>query len=173
MSGVVHAIPAPEVLLPGGTTNVTGTDSTGGTPTTPIIAVATDFRAACVSIIASSAGNAYNNVGNGKPASTKHIREGIDYLKTVPGAPAELDFPACGRVSCSYGSAIYWCNEMTDRGLQLSSYANISAGAETIIDRCANDDGVMGESVSGWSTTGPEKDSPHTEWTVIVTGDDC
>lgn len=41
-------------------------------------------------------------------------RDGIKYLRSVPGTPANGPGPGnCGRVSCSYNSAIYWCNEVS------------------------------------------------------------
>lgn len=46
-------------------------------------------------------------------ASAQRIRDGITYLKGVPGKPSNGPGPGtCGRVSCSYDSAIYWCNDV-------------------------------------------------------------
>lgn len=43
------------------------------------------------------------------------IEEGIDYLKGLSGHPRNGGGPgACGRVSCSYNAAIYWCNDVSD-----------------------------------------------------------
>lgn len=40
-------------------------------------------------------------------------QDGIKHLNSVPGAPANGPGPGnCGRVSCSYDSAIYWCNDV-------------------------------------------------------------
>ncbi|BAE63938.1 unnamed protein product [Aspergillus oryzae RIB40] len=47
--------------------------------------------------------------GGGLPADYKAIKGGIDYLNGVGGTPVE-DPNKCGRVSCSYNSAIYMCN---------------------------------------------------------------
>ncbi len=42
------------------------------------------------------------------------IEEGIRYLRGLPAAPRNGPGPGyCGRVSCSYGSAIYWCNDVS------------------------------------------------------------
>lgn len=54
-----------------------------------------------------------NNIAGGT-ASNRRIQEGIAYLGTVSGTPVEGPGPgACGRVSCSYGGAIYWCNDVS------------------------------------------------------------
>ena len=48
--------------------------------------------------------------------STKRINDGIKHLRKVSGKPREQAYSGsgpyanCGRVSCSYNSAIYWCN---------------------------------------------------------------
>ena len=42
-----------------------------------------------------------------------HVNEGINYLLGVDGKPGNGPGPGnCGRVSCSYQSAIYWCNDV-------------------------------------------------------------
>jgi len=47
-------------------------------------------------------------------ASLQRIKEGIDYLRGVPGKPVLGPGPGtCKRVSCSYNSAIYWCNDVS------------------------------------------------------------
>ncbi|KAM7207835.1 hypothetical protein V8F20_001877 [Naviculisporaceae sp. PSN 640] len=47
-----------------------------------------------------------------KPAGSWWIEEGIEYLRKVPGKPVNKPGPrACGRVSCSWNSAIWWCND--------------------------------------------------------------
>lgn len=38
--------------------------------------------------------------------STNRVQQGIYYLGDVPGPGS------CGRVSCSYNAAIYWCNDV-------------------------------------------------------------
>lgn len=41
------------------------------------------------------------------------IEDGIAYLDGVPGIPTNGPGPGnCGRVSCSWGCAIYWCNDV-------------------------------------------------------------
>ncbi|KAL2854258.1 hypothetical protein BJY01DRAFT_232004 [Aspergillus pseudoustus] len=45
-------------------------------------------------------------------AITRRIREGITYLRSVSGRPTNGPGPGnCGRVSCPYNSAIWWCND--------------------------------------------------------------
>lgn len=51
-----------------------------------------------------------NNFGT---AGVNDIIAGVDYLRGVSGQPSMGPGPgACGRVSCSYNSAIYWCNDV-------------------------------------------------------------
>lgn len=41
------------------------------------------------------------------------INAGLVYLNGVPGKPTNGPGPGnCGRISCSYDSAIYWCNDV-------------------------------------------------------------
>lgn len=48
-----------------------------------------------------------------KAAKVSYIWEGIYYLDTFDGQPKSDPGPGmCGRVSCSYNSAIYWCNNV-------------------------------------------------------------
>ena len=47
-------------------------------------------------------------------ADKGRIIEGIAYLRGVPAAPRNGPGPGyCGRVSCSYNAAIYWCNDVS------------------------------------------------------------
>lgn len=47
-------------------------------------------------------------------ASASAISSGINYLRGVPGTPTNGPGPGnCGRVSCSYNSAIWWCNDVS------------------------------------------------------------
>lgn len=44
------------------------------------------------------------------------IEEGIDYLRRVRGLPSLGPGPGnCARVSCSYLSAIWWCNDVSNQ----------------------------------------------------------
>lgn len=41
------------------------------------------------------------------------IQTGMFYLNNIPGKPTNGPGPGnCGRVSCSYDAAIYWCNDV-------------------------------------------------------------
>jgi len=47
-------------------------------------------------------------------ASLSAIRNGIKYLRGVPGQPYGGPGPMeCGQVSCSWNAAIWWCNDVT------------------------------------------------------------
>jgi hypothetical protein len=42
------------------------------------------------------------------------IEQGIKYLRGVPGQPSLSPAPKnCGRVSCAYECAIWWCNDVS------------------------------------------------------------
>lgn len=56
------------------------------------------------------------------------IEKGIEYLRNLNGRPRNGPGPGnCGRVSCSYGNAIHWCNDASfyQTSLILSEKANI------------------------------------------------
>lgn len=45
---------------------------------------------------------------------SKWINNGVSYLKGIKGQPRNGPGPGnCGRVSCSYDSAIWWCNDVS------------------------------------------------------------
>lgn len=47
------------------------------------------------------------------PCDAWIISDGVIYLRGVKGKPKNGPGPGnCGRVSCSYNSAIYWCNDV-------------------------------------------------------------
>ncbi len=48
------------------------------------------------------------------PANTRRIRDGIYYLSGIGGTATNGPGPGnCARVSCSYNSAIWWCNDVS------------------------------------------------------------
>ncbi|KAH8166499.1 hypothetical protein CIB48_g1785 [Xylaria polymorpha] len=48
----------------------------------------------------------------GMPADVTAVDEGISYLNHLPDSTRCSNSPSsCGRISCSYSSAIYWCND--------------------------------------------------------------
>lgn len=56
--------------------------------------------------------------GNWPSADRGRIHEGIAYLRALTAAPRMPPGPgACYRVSCSYGAAIYWCNDVSSHGI--------------------------------------------------------
>lgn len=47
------------------------------------------------------------------PARLWRVKEGIAYLRGLKGQPTNGPGPgACGRVSCSWNSGIWWCNNV-------------------------------------------------------------
>lgn len=60
------------------------------------------------------AANVYGGVNGGSG-----IQGGIDYLRGVAGSPTNGPGPGnCGRVSCDYGAAIWWCNDVSTDDLK-------------------------------------------------------
>jgi hypothetical protein len=54
----------------------------------------------------------------GAGADTLDIRDGVSYLDGVSGKPSNGPGPGnCGRVSCSYDAAIFWCNDVSNFSL--------------------------------------------------------
>ncbi|KJZ79315.1 hypothetical protein HIM_01466 [Hirsutella minnesotensis 3608] len=123
--------------------------------------------------------------GKWAPASAQRIREGIRHLRRVRGRPGSQAGPArCGRVSCSYNSAIWWCNDRQQyNGRQrsadqimackqdnkykgLSSFADIADGAQLLVTRCAE-----------WMNPEPKDFGGQafhpSRWNVIVRSDRC
>lgn len=55
----------------------------------------------------------WSDCGHWDPARAEAIWEGINHLNHVSGRPVSRPGPGvCGRVSCSYDSAIWWCNDV-------------------------------------------------------------
>ncbi|KAK4224233.1 hypothetical protein QBC38DRAFT_371454 [Podospora fimiseda] len=100
--------------------------------------------------------------GHFSSANKGRIQQGIDYLWGVGGRPGNGPGPgACGRVSCSYNSAIYWCND-NSYFYQLNGYWEIANGAGQVINDCA----------SGASWVSGQR-FYNANWNVIVRGDNC
>ncbi|KXG46519.1 uncharacterized protein PGRI_053750 [Penicillium griseofulvum] len=78
------------------------------------------------------------------------IQEGISHLRSVRGQPTNGPGPGnCGRVSCSYNSAIWWCNDNTSPKT-LGGFGNIADSAQVIINQCGPTEGyVSGEENHG------------------------
>ncbi|CZR54820.1 uncharacterized protein PAC_04704 [Phialocephala subalpina] len=92
------------------------------------------------------------------------IQDGITYLNGVPGIPTAGPGPGnCARVSCSYDSAIYWCNDETQT-FSLPGFTTIAAGALVILDNCPDlGPGVNGQVFAQFLQN----------WNTIVRGDNC
>ncbi|CAN9422000.1 unnamed protein product [Alternaria alternata] len=80
--------------------------------------------------------NARAICGNYPEAPSRQINSRINYLRGLSGRPSNGPGPgACGKVSCAYRSAIWWCNDATSTKT-LSSWGSIADGAREIVDRC-------------------------------------
>ncbi|KAL5338580.1 hypothetical protein BJX70DRAFT_194892 [Aspergillus crustosus] len=99
-------------------------------------------------------------------AHVKTIQKGITYLRKVHGTPTMGPGPnACGRVSCSYNAAIFWCN--TSKSVKkLPAYNNIADGAQVILNICINRMYDGAEFTSGLL-------HHNDDWDVIVRHDKC
>lgn len=99
-------------------------------------------------------------------------QDGIKHLNGVPGAPANGPGPGnCGRVSCSYESAIYWCND-NPTVKSLDSYSSIGWAAQFVLDsndkKCSD---IWGELPSDNGVKGQVFVKGN--WNVVVRKDDC
>ncbi|RYP89194.1 hypothetical protein DL769_000164 [Monosporascus sp. CRB-8-3] len=79
--------------------------------------------------------------GGGGPVSQRTINDGISYLKSLPdnlrcgNQPPEPGKGACGRISCSYHAAIWWCNHNTHT---VEFKCNLFAKyAQNLVDKCS------------------------------------
>ncbi|KAM3435425.1 hypothetical protein MY4824_004891 [Beauveria thailandica] len=100
--------------------------------------------------------------GNYGLASKDRIQEGINYLRTLNAAPRNGPGPAnCGRVSCSYNSAIWWCNDNTTPKT-LDGWDWLANSAQTIVNTCASG----ASQVSG-------QNYEDGNWNTIVCSDSC
>lgn len=70
------------------------------------------------------------------PAAYMIILDGINHLNNLTGKPANGPGPgACGRVSCEWGSSIWWCNDNCERK-ELDSWREIVSATEDITRQC-------------------------------------
>ncbi|KAK6852853.1 hypothetical protein PG995_011404 [Apiospora arundinis] len=102
------------------------------------------------------------NCGTWPLADKGRIQQGINYLRGVGGAPRNGPGPGnCGRVSCSYNAAIWWCND--DRSPKtLDNWNWIADSAQYILSVCA-------PSVNQVSGQNFERGN----WNTIVKRDGC
>ncbi|KAK3350454.1 hypothetical protein B0H65DRAFT_439497 [Neurospora tetraspora] len=99
-----------------------------------------------------------------KLALGDRIPEGIDYLRKTPNGKPALGPGAgnCDRVSCSWNSAIFWCNEGSETK-ELDSYGTIADAAQIIQEECKLGEGdyILGQVFM------------KNQWSVVVQKDDC
>ncbi|KAL3489206.1 hypothetical protein BJX62DRAFT_209728 [Aspergillus germanicus] len=101
-----------------------------------------------------------------EPAGYHAINEGIAYLRGLSGRPGMRAGPsACGRVSCSWNAAIWWCNDANEFKL-LESYNSIADGAAILSQHCFRDGNWEPRVVGG-------QIFHETNWNVIVREDEC
>ncbi|KYK55794.1 hypothetical protein DCS_07758 [Drechmeria coniospora] len=101
------------------------------------------------------------NCGIGKFAHKGPIEEGIKYLRGLSGAPSSSPYGLrCARVSCSYDSAIWWCNGSAGEKT-LGGWDWIANSAQRIVDTCASG----ADKVSGRSY--------EDEWSTFIQGANC
>ncbi|KAF6814984.1 hypothetical protein CMUS01_12544 [Colletotrichum musicola] len=104
----------------------------------------------------------------GRAASYTAYLDGINYLRGVSGKPYAPAGPgACGRVSCSDNTAIWWCND--DRAPKtLASFGSIADGAAYLSSFCTG----LPETWNGKYTIGGQV-FHSTNWNVIVRRNSC
>ncbi|KAH6693947.1 hypothetical protein F5X68DRAFT_258737 [Plectosphaerella plurivora] len=109
----------------------------------------------------------YNCFGRWGFVDREHIQRGINYLSRVTGRPRNGAGPGnCGRVSCSYNSAIYWCND-SDTTKTLWRFSSIADGAQYIMQMCQDRQSRPVKSLTGGQAF------HKTNWNVIVRTDKC
>ncbi|KAI9675629.1 MAG: hypothetical protein M1817_000996 [Caeruleum heppii] len=97
----------------------------------------------------------------GETVSTSDIQENIRYVRDLPGNCNVDGGPSkCARISCSYGNAIFFCN---DNAYPLSIACNYLATnyAEWIVTACQQDGRVKGQRFD------------TENWNVIIKRDSC
>ncbi|KAL4988095.1 hypothetical protein BDW68DRAFT_177145 [Aspergillus falconensis] len=93
------------------------------------------------------------------------LREALR-LYGIKGKPRNGPGPGnCGRVGCSYGTSIVWCND-NQRIKTLSSFDEIADGAFAIMEKCSYYKFGGGLKVSGQAFN-------KANWNVILRGEDC
>ncbi|KAL2860917.1 uncharacterized protein BJX67DRAFT_375715 [Aspergillus lucknowensis] len=108
----------------------------------------------------------FNCFGRWGGAQMEVIEDGIEYLRGVDGRPNMGPGPGnCGRVSCSYNSGIYWCND-ADETKTLNSFGSIADGAQKVVDECQRH-------ILDNPTQSSGQVFHYTDWNVIVTSDVC
>ncbi|KAK4130059.1 hypothetical protein BT67DRAFT_465288 [Trichocladium antarcticum] len=87
--------------------------------------------------------------------------DGVRYLRRITGKPHNQPGPRyCTRVSCSWKSAIWWCND-NQGPLYLDSWNQIADSAYEILVECADGTDVSGQNFE------------RGNWNIIVRRDSC
>ncbi|KAK4443123.1 hypothetical protein QBC34DRAFT_337448 [Podospora aff. communis PSN243] len=103
-----------------------------------------------------------NNFGR---AEIGPILEGVRYLKSLGGQASLGPGPGrCSRVSCSWDSAIYWCNDNT--GSKSVTWDGLANSAAHITEVCPWVGSDQYQYVSG-------QNFERTLWNTLVREDDC
>lgn len=120
-------------------------------------------------------------------AFVQYLMQGLQYLRSIPGQPTLGPGPGtCSRVSCSYDSAIYWCNDVSIFRCRvrrvgrliarqnlftkvLPGFYNIADGAEQIIDQCKFWNIIDYK----WRVSGQVFINPPRDWNVYIEWDLC
>ncbi|KAK4231899.1 hypothetical protein QBC38DRAFT_450753 [Podospora fimiseda] len=93
------------------------------------------------------------------------IETGVAYLRTLSGSASRGPGPRnCGRVSCSYDSAIWYCNDNTGHSKSMQWF-HIANAAQVLLDACS------WESWYFWYVRGERWHNDG--WFAIVMGDSC
>lgn len=89
-----------------------------------------------------SCGGGSFNWGSADPG---RIQEGINYLRGIAGQPYLGPGPGvCSRPSCSYNSAIWWCNDKRDIAV-LPGFNTIADCAQVLKNACTIDGRTVGQ----------------------------
>ncbi|WXC44252.1 hypothetical protein QX201_003989 [Fusarium graminearum] len=111
----------------------------------------------------------YHCGGRWPKCRTTFVNQGISYLRRTKGKPTNGPGPGnCGRVSCSFNSAIWWCNDNAS-SKTLNGFGSIADGAEYINDKCTR----WGWQNGGYRSFVSGQVFHSTKWNVIVRKDKC
>ncbi|KAF4615549.1 hypothetical protein G7Y89_g15311 [Cudoniella acicularis] len=98
-------------------------------------------------------------------ARTQYINDGIDYLNTVD-AFCNCGGQSCVRISCSWNSAIYLCNDNDDEIWNACDY--MATFAQDIVDQCTT---TYPPPV--WTTRSGGQEFDSNNFNIIVRDDSC
>ncbi|KAK4200243.1 hypothetical protein QBC40DRAFT_226243 [Triangularia verruculosa] len=113
----------------------------------------------------------YNCFGRWQKCPWNHINAGQRYLRSLPAdkPPKNGAGPGnCGRVSCSYNSAIWWCNDASLSWILIANSArwmNGFDGHDSGPGACTDSSGAQ------WYSAGQAFYDPG--WNVIINADIC